>query len=78
MDDKCVDAIGLESERKKFTAQLEQLQKRGVALFVDGVAAPPNEVAAKAVQEDSPYMADYVLGTGGNIEQIRFDRVTDR
>lgn len=78
LNDKCVDAIGLESERKKFAAQLEQLQKRGVALFVDGVAALPDEAAAKAVQEDSPYMADYVLGTAGNIEQIRFDKVTSR
>lgn len=78
MDDKCVDATGLESQRKKFSAQLEQLQKRGVALFVDGVAALPDEAAAKAVQEDSPYMADYVLGTAGNIEQVRFDKVTSR
>lgn len=78
LNDKCVNAVGLESQRKKFSAQLELLQRKGVALFVDGAAALPDEAAAKAVQEDSPYMADYVLGTAGNIEQIRFDRVTDR
>lgn len=64
--------------RKDFSAHLEQLQEKGVALFVDGKAALPEDAAAKAVQEDSPYMADYVLGTAGNIEQVRFDRVTCR
>lgn len=56
---------------------LEQMRDKGVELFVDGEAVLPVEAAAKAVCEDSPYMADYVFGNAGKIEQVRFDRVTD-
>ena len=66
----------LESAREELSLQLEQLHGKGVKLFVDGEAVLPGEAAAKAVQEDSPYMADYVLGDAGNIEQVRFDKVT--
>ena len=38
--------------------------------------ALPMEAVAKAVREDSPYMADYVLDEAGVIEQVRFDKVT--
>lgn len=68
--------MNLESAREELSMQLEQLRKKGVELFVDGKEALPGEAAAKAVQEDSPYMADYVLGDTGNIEQVRFDKVT--
>ncbi len=57
---------------------LQQMQEKGVALFVDGERALPEEAALKAVQEDSFYMADYVFGDTGNIEQVRFDKVTSR
>ena len=54
---------------------LELMRNCGVELFVDGRTALPGEAAAKAVCEDSPYMADYVFGSAGKIEQVRFDRV---
>lgn len=57
---------------------LEQMSQKGVKLFVDGQAALPGEIAAKAVCEGSIYMADYVMGEAGIIEQVRFDRVTRR
>ena len=66
----------LESAREEFSQQLAQLRQNGAELFVDDEEALPGEAAAKAVQEDSPYMADYVLGDTGNIEQVRFDKVT--
>ena len=66
----------LESAREELSLQLEKLRQEGVKLFVDGKAVLPGEAAAKAVQEDSPYMADYVLGDAGSIEQVRFDKVT--
>ncbi len=68
----------MEAVRANMTALLEQMHDRGVKLFVDGEAALPGEVAAKSVREDSPYMADYVFGATGNIEQIRFDKVNCR
>lgn len=65
----------LEKARERMQLLLEQMRSHGVELFVDGEAALPRDAAAKAVCEDSPYMADYVFGDAGNIEQIRFDRV---
>ena len=76
MDDEYSEVVEWEFVREAFTSQLEMLQRRGVELFVDGEAALPVEAAAKAVRENSPYMADYVFGDTGNIEQVRFDRVT--
>lgn len=57
---------------------LEQMRQKGVKLFVDGETALPGEIASKAVCEGSTYMADYVLGDNGTIEQVRFDKVTGR
>ena len=76
MGEKYNEVTKLESAREELSLQLEQLRQKGVKLFVDNKAALPGEAAAKAVQEDSPYMADYVLGDTGNIEQVRFDKVT--
>lgn len=47
----------------------------GVQLFVDGEAVLPEEAVSRAVREDCVYMADYVLGKSGGIEQIRFDKL---
>lgn len=66
---------GLENARERMQLLLEQMRSQGVELFVDGRAALPGDAAARAVREDSPYMADYVFGDAGNIEQIRFDKV---
>lgn len=62
--------------REYLTALLGQMRDSGVELYVDGRAALPEEAAAKSVCEDSPYMADYVFGDAGKIEQVHFDRVT--
>ncbi len=67
----------IKDARERMILHLEKMRNSGVELFVDGRAALPEEAAARAVCEDSPYMADYVLGKAGNIEQIRFDRVTN-
>lgn len=64
--------------RDKMQTLLEQMRQKGVKLFVDGEAALPGEIASKAVCEGSTYMADYVLGENGVIEQVRFDKVTGR
>lgn len=72
------EVTGLKNARERMRLLLEQMCSQGVELFVDGEAALPDEAAARAVREDSPYMADYVFGDAGNIEQIRFDKVSDR
>ena len=76
MDDDYREVMKWEFAREELSIQLELLRRRGVELFVDGEAVLPGEAAAKAVQEGSLYMADYVLGDAGNIEKVRFDRVT--
>ena len=66
----------METAKRNMLLRLEQMRQNGVKLFVDGKAALPKEAVSKAVRENSPYMADYVLDATGVIEQIRFDRVT--
>ena len=66
----------IKDAKESMLLQLEQMRQSGVALFVDGRAALPNEAVSKAVRENSPYMADYVMSPSGTIEQVRFDRVT--
>ena len=68
----------MEGTKKDMLLQLEQMRRSGVELFVDGRAVLPAEAVTKAVRENSPYMADYVLDASGSIEQVRFDKVTRR
>lgn len=76
MEEMGNNAEELNTAKENMLSQLEQMTQSGVALFVDGRAVLPTEAVSKAVRENSPYMADYVLGTSGTIEQVRFDRVT--
>lgn len=71
-------AAEMTAARKSMLIVLEQMRQKGVKLFVDGESALPGEIASKAVCEGSSYMADYVLGESGTIEQVRFDKVTRR
>lgn len=68
----------MENVRKHMLLELEKMSHNGVKFYVDGEAVAPAEAVSKAVREDSPYMADYVLDKSGAIEQVRFDRVTRR
>ena len=54
------------------------MSQSGVGLYVDGKKVLPAEAVSRAVREDSPYMADYVLNDKGAVEQVRFDKVTRR
>ena len=42
---------------------------------IDGEKVSPSQAAAYAVREESPYMADYILGEQGKISQVRLDKV---
>lgn len=78
MYDRKKEVEELENAKKRMLLHLEQMKRNGVELFVDGQAVQPAEAVAKAVRENSPYMADYVLNARGGIEQVRFDKVTRR
>lgn len=68
----------LESAREEMQTLWNQMQNCGVELYVDGEAVSPVEAAVRTVRENSPYMADYVIGENGVIRQVRFDKVTHR
>lgn len=78
MYDERTEVEDMNVVRERMLLCLEQMRQNGVELFVDGRAALPVEAVSKAVKENSPYMADYVLDASGTIEQVRFDRVTRR
>lgn len=68
----------MKTAREDMLLHLEQMSRNGVGLYVDGKRVLPAEAVSRAVREDSPYMADYVLNDKGTIEQVRFDKVTRR
>jgi hypothetical protein len=70
--EKAKNANSAKAELKDY---LTDKYLEGVQLFVDGEAVLPEEAASRAVREDCVYMADYVLGKTGSIEQIRFDKL---
>ena len=61
--------------RKNVENYFRRLQKKGAELYVDGEKVSPSKAAEYAVREESPYMADYILGEQGKISQIRLDKV---
>ena len=61
--------------RKNVENYFRRLQKKGAELYVDGEKVSPSTAAEYAVREESPYMADYIVGEQGKISQIRLDKV---
>ena len=61
--------------RRKVEKNFRKLQINGTELYVDGEKVSPSQAAAYAVREESPYMADYILGEQGKNSQIRLDKV---
>lgn len=64
-----------EVSQEKGGKYFQKLQKNGTELYVDGEKVSPSQAAAYAVREESPYMADYILGEQGKISQVRLDKV---
>jgi hypothetical protein len=54
----------------------DRVQCRDAKFFVDGQVFGAEETALKTVREDGAYMADYILGTDGKIQQVRYDRIS--
>ena len=52
-----------------------RMNGQGAEFFVDGTPVPWGEAADTAVAEESIYMADYIVGEGGRIEQVRLDKI---
>jgi hypothetical protein len=65
-----------ESNSSTFCESLEELCAGGVALFLDGRPATPGEIANKCREETEIYMPDYVLDDHGNLQELRYDKVS--
>ena len=71
MEDREAVTPGKKFPRRKVEKYFRKLQKNGT----DGEKVSPSQAAAYAVREESPYMADYILGEQGKISQVRLDKV---
>ena len=67
MEDREAVTPGKKFPRRKVEKYFQKLQKNGTELYVDGEKVSPSQAAAYAVREESPYMADYILGEQGKI-----------
>ncbi len=54
---------------------LEYNQKKGVALYLNGRSATPDEIASRCVNEEPLYMPDYVMDEAGILKEIRYDEI---
>ena len=71
MEDREAVTPGKKFPRRKVEKYFQKLQKNGTELYVDGEKVSPSQAAAYAVREESPYMADYILGEQGKISKDR-------
>ena len=68
-------AANANAAAKKVFKLYAGMHRRGAEFFVDGTPVLWGEAAGIAVAEESIYMADFILGQDGGIEQVRLDRV---
>lgn len=57
-------------------SHLEQLEKEGVKLYLNGVPSTTEYIVNNCVNEDTVYMPDYVTDGRGRIKEIRYDRIS--
>lgn len=56
--------------------ELEHVYKSGVDLYLDGTRSSPDVIAYRCIREDKIYMADYIWDEGGNLKELRYDRIS--
>lgn len=57
-------------------SRLEDMEKEGVKLYLNGVPSTTEYIIRNCVEEDTVYMPDYVTDRNGKIMEIRYDRVS--
>lgn len=72
----CKSAEQIRQDNKVLQENLEVMHRNGIALFLEGEMSTPVEIAGKCVQEDSCYMADYVIDDRGYLTEVRYDKVS--
>lgn len=65
-----------EKAYRKLYAELEDYERKGVNILIDGYRASPLQiVTAYMAKEEGTYMRDYVIDPAGNIEALAFTNI---
>lgn len=63
-------------EKQKLLIELENIQNRGIMIFLDGIPSNPLTVTdVLCVNDTSDFMRDYVTNEKGVWTELRFDRI---
>lgn len=65
-----------EENQTTILTRLETIRQKGIALYLNGCSATPDEIANCCVNEDTVYMPDYVIDETGMLREIRYDKIT--
>ncbi len=64
------------SESAPLRVRLEQLEREGIKLFLNGVPSTTDYIVKTCINEETVYMPDYVTDEHGNVKEIRYDRIS--
>ena len=56
-------------------SNLKNINNKGVALYLNGKTATPDEIARHCVNDETMYMPDYIMDNNGLLKEIRYDKV---
>ena len=63
-------------EKQRLLIELENIQNRGITIFLDGIPSSPLTVTdVLCVNESNDFMRDYVTDEKGVWTELRFDRI---
>lgn len=63
-------------EKQRLLIELENIQNRGITIFLDGIPSSPLDVTdILCVNENYDFMRDYVTDEKGVWTELRFDRI---
>ena len=57
-------------------SKLKKISNKGVILYLDGIMATPDEIASRCINDETPYMPDYIMDEKGVLKEIRYDKVS--
>lgn len=64
--------------RRKLTKELEEYEKKGISLYLEGRRSSPDRIArACQLAEDGAYMRDYTVDADGNVARVDFDYILE-
>lgn len=63
-------------EKQRLLIELENIQNRGITIFLDGIPSSPLAVTdILCVKESNTFMRDYVTDEKGVLRELRFDKI---